>query len=146
MNIKPTLYLTTVLLLIGTLAFAKPKHSTEEKIATFLNNLSEDDFSGTILVAHNDKIIDKKAYGFSSIEFNVKNNTDTKFNIASITKLFTSVAILQLYDQGKVKLDTPIGKYLPDYPNKEVRESVTIKQLLTHTTGLNNFISLVLIK
>lgn len=94
---------------------------------------------GTILVAHNDKIIEKRAYGLASIEFNVKNDIDTKFNIASITKLFAAVAALQLYEQGKLKLNTPIGEYLPDYPNKRVRDSATIHQLLTHTSGLNNF-------
>lgn len=53
--------------------------------------------------------------------------------------MFTAVATLQLYEQGKIKLNIPIGEYLPDYPNKLVRDSVTIHQLLTHTSGLNNF-------
>ncbi|MGO3156012.1 MAG: serine hydrolase domain-containing protein, partial [Mesonia sp.] len=88
---------------------------------------------------HKDKIIQKRAYGYSSIEFKIKNTTETKFNIASITKMFTAVATLQLYEQGKLKLNTPIGNYLPDYPNKLVRDSVTIHQLLTHTSGLHNF-------
>ncbi|WP_245574867.1 serine hydrolase domain-containing protein [Aequorivita capsosiphonis] len=91
------------------------------------------------MVAQNDKIIEERAYGLASVEFNVKNKIDTKFNIASITKMFTAVATLQLYEQGKLKLNTPIGEYLPDYPNQLVRDSVTIHQLLTHTSGLNNF-------
>lgn len=139
MTIKARIYLTTIVLLIGIFAFGQSDSNKELEIASFLDNLNQDDFSGTILVAHNDEIIEKRAYGLSSIEFNVKNNVDSKFNIASITKMFTAVATLQLYEQGKLKLNVPIGEYLPDYPNKLVRDSVTIHQLLTHTSGLNNF-------
>jgi|TARA_B110001450_G_C17602202_1_gene473480 CubicO group peptidase (beta-lactamase class C family) len=139
MTIKLQIYLTTVILFIGVLAFGQSNTEKELEIDSFLTSLKQDDFSGTILVAHNNKIIEKRAYGLSSIEFNVKNNLETKFNIASITKMFTSVATLQLYEQEKLKLDVPIGKYLPNYPNKLVRDSVTIHQLLSHTSGLNNF-------
>lgn len=52
----------------------------------------------------------------------------------------TAVAALQLVDQGLLDLDIPVGKYLPDYPNTTVRDSVTAFQLLTHTAGLNNFV------
>ncbi|SDR65776.1 serine hydrolase domain-containing protein [Christiangramia echinicola] len=113
--------------------------STNSQIKNYLDNLNETEFSGTILIAENDKIINKRAYGFSSLEYDVKNKIDTKFNIASITKMFTAVAALQLYEKGKIDLKTPIGKYLPDYPNEIVRNSVTVHQLLTHTSGLNNF-------
>ncbi len=113
--------------------------STNSQIKNYLDNLNETEFSGTILIAENDKIIDKRAYGFSSLEYDIKNKIDTKFNIASITKMFTAVAALQLYEKGKIDLNTPIGKYLLDYPNEIVRNSVTVHQLLTHTSGLNNF-------
>jgi CubicO group peptidase (beta-lactamase class C family) len=139
MNIKLRKYLTTTILFIGTLAFGQSNGKIESEIASYLDSLNQDNFSGAILVAHKDEIIQKRAYGLSSIEFNVKNNLETKFNIASITKLFTAVATLQLYEQGKLKLNIPIGEYLPDYPNKLVRDSVKIHQLLTHTSGLNNF-------
>ncbi|MCM4155732.1 serine hydrolase domain-containing protein [Gramella sp. AN32] len=128
--------ITSILILFVLAGYAQ---STDSQIKTYLNTLNSKDFSGTVLVAHNDKIIEKHAYGYSSIEYNVKNKIDTKFNIASITKMFTAVAILQLYEQGKIKLNVPIGNYLPDYPNKLVRDSVTVHQLLTHTSGLNNF-------
>ncbi len=139
MNIILRNCLTTVTLFIGILTFGQSNSEKNYEINSYLNDLNKDDFSGTVLVAHNDKIIEKRAYGQASIEFNVKNNIDTKFNIASITKLFTAVATLQLYEQGKLKLKNPIGDYLPDYPNKLVRDSVTVHQLLTHTSGLNNF-------
>ncbi len=139
MTIRLQFYLTTAILFISVLSFGQSNTEKELKIDSFLTSLKQDDFSGTILVAHNNKIIEKRAYGLSSIEFNVKNNLETKFNIASITKMFTSVATLQLYEQEKLKLNVPIGKYLPNYPNKLVRNSVTIHQLLSHTSGLNNF-------
>ena len=91
------------------------------------------------MVAQKDKIIAERAYGLSSIEYDVKNNIDTKFNIASITKMFTAVAALQLYEQGKIDLEKPIGEYFPEYPNEAVRNNVTVHKLLTHTSGLNNF-------
>ena len=120
--------------------FAQSNINHNSEIKTYLDNMTKEDFSGSILVAKNDSIIERRAYGLASIEFNVENNIDTKFNIASITKMFTSVATLQLYEKGKVQLNQPIGKYLPNYPNKVVRDSVTIHQLLTHTAGTNNFL------
>ena len=113
--------------------------STNSQIKEYLDNIKNSEFSGAILVAENDKIIDKRAYGLSSIEYDVSNKIDTKFNIASITKMITAVAALQLYEQGKINLKKPIGKYLPNYPNETVINSVTVHQLLTHTSGLNNF-------
>ena len=133
-NIKPLLI--TLILFAGISAFGQAK---DAKIKTFLDHLKPNDFSGTILVAHKDKIIEKRAFGLASIEYEVKNNVETKFNIASISKMITAVATLQLYEQELIKLNIPIGSYLPDYPNKLVRDSVTIHQLLTHTSGLNNF-------
>lgn len=95
-----------------------------------------DVFSGAVLIAHNDKIIFKQAYGLANKAYNAPNRTDTKFNIGSITKVLTAVAVMQLAEQGKLLFNDTIGKYLPDYPNKAVSEKVTIHQLLTHTAGL----------
>ncbi len=128
--------LLVVFIFIATSIYAQSRNS---KIQNYLNSLKETDFSGAILVAQNDKIMEQRAYGLSSIEYDVKNKIDTKFNIASITKLFTAIATLQLFEKGKIDLQKPIGKYLPDYPNEKVRETITAHQLLTHTSGLNNF-------
>lgn len=138
MTLKPIIYLTIILLLTGIFAFGQSQNEKNSEINSYLNNLNQNDFSGTVLVAHNNTIIEKRAYGQASIEFNVKNKIDTKFNIASITKMFTAVATLQLYEQGKLKLNIPIGEYLPDYPNKLVRDSVTVHHLLTHTAGTDH--------
>lgn len=135
MKTKRTIYSTTTFLILTFLAFGQTK---DTEIKSYLDNLKPSDFSGAILVAHNDKVIEKRAFGLASIEYGNPNKVGTKFNIASITKMITAVATLQLYENGKVGLKTPIGEYLPDYPNKLVRDSVTIHQLLTHTSGNNN--------
>ncbi len=125
--------------LSGLLSFGQTKISYNSEIKSYLDSLTQEDFSGAILVAKDNEVIEQRAYRLANMEFGVKNKIDTKFNIASITKMFTSVATLQLYQQGKITLDQPIGKYLKDYPNKAVRDSVTIHQLLTHTSGTPNF-------
>jgi len=136
MNTKTSIYITAVLL---SFTFCALGQSTDTKIKEFLDNLNPSEFSGAILVAHNDTIIEKKALGLASIEYGIDNQIDTKFNIASITKMITAVATLQLFEEGNLELKKPIGHYLPDYPNKLVRDSVTVHQLLTHTSGNNNF-------
>jgi CubicO group peptidase (beta-lactamase class C family) len=108
-----------------------------KQLDLLMNKLAAKDiYSGAVLVAKDDKVISKKAYGLASKAYGVRNRTDTKFNIGSITKVFTAVAVLQLAQQGKLALGDTISKYLPDYSNKAVSEKVTIHQLLTHTSGI----------
>jgi len=98
-----------------------------------------DEFSGTALLAKKDKVVFQKAYGLASKEYGVPNRTDTKFNLGSINKSFTQVAIGQLVEQGKLSFDDKLGKYLPDYPNHEAAEKVTIRQLLAMKSGIGDF-------
>jgi CubicO group peptidase (beta-lactamase class C family) len=98
-----------------------------------------DAFSGTLLVAKDGKPIFKRAYGLASKAYNVPNRIDTKLNIASTTKMFTAVAIFQLIEQGKLSLTDTIGKILPDYPNKQVAQKVTVHHLLSHSSGLGDY-------
>ncbi len=98
--------------------------------------VSRDKFSGTVLVAKDGNPIFKEAYGLASKRFNIPNHIDTKLNLGSTNKMFTGVAICQLAEQGKLSFDDKIIKHLPDYPNRDVAEGVTIHQLLTHTSGL----------
>ena len=133
---------TYLLALLITISCSKKKTTTlkDSKITQITNYLdSLDGFSGAVLIAKNDSILLKKAYGFAHIGHKIKNRTDTKFNQGSIGKSFTAVATLQLIQQNKLKLTDKIGDYLPNYPNKTVRDSVTIAHLLTHTSGLPHF-------
>ncbi|HEA70824.1 serine hydrolase domain-containing protein [Maribacter litoralis] len=135
---KLRLKFSILILLTGICTFGQSNNRNDSKINSFLDSLKNDSFSGVILVAHNDVITERRAYGMASIEYGVPNKIVTKFNLASITKMFTAVSTLQLYEKGLLELNSPIGKYLPDYPNQLVRDSVTIHQLLTHTSGNNN--------
>ena len=95
----------------------------------------KDEFSGVVLVARHGKVVLQKAYGLANREKGTPNTLDTRFRLGSMNKMFTSVATLQLVEAGKLALDDPIGKYLPDYPNKDVASKVTVRNLLTHTGG-----------
>lgn len=97
-------------------------------------------FNGSVLVAEKGKVIYKKGFGFADMEWNIPNQPDTKHRLASVTKQFTSMLIMQLVEQGKLKLDVPISTYLPDYPKKN-GDVITIHHLLTHTSGIPNFTS-----
>jgi len=98
-------------------------------------------FSGTVLVAKNGKPIFKKAYGMENKSGNIPNRVDTAFSLASMNKMFTAVAIAQLAEQGKLSFADLISKHLPDYPNKTIAERVTIHHLLTHTSGMGDFMN-----
>jgi CubicO group peptidase (beta-lactamase class C family) len=94
-----------------------------------------DKFAGTILLAKNGKVIFSGAYGMADREKKIANTLDTKFRIGSMNKMFTATSVLQLVEAGKIKLSDSLGKYIPDYPNKDVARKVTIQHLLTHTGG-----------
>jgi CubicO group peptidase (beta-lactamase class C family) len=94
-------------------------------------------FNGSLLVAHKGKVIYKKGFGFANMEWNIPNQVDTKFQIASITKPFTAMLIMQMVAENKLDLHKPISTYLPDYP-KNNGEQITIHQLLTHSSGITD--------
>ncbi|MGE3275120.1 MAG: serine hydrolase domain-containing protein [Vicinamibacterales bacterium] len=96
------------------------------------------DFSGTVLVARGDRILFHEAFGLANRAFDVPAALDTKYRIASITKLFTAVLVLQLQESGRLELDAPIARYLRDYPG-EGADRITVRSLLHHTSGLRNF-------
>jgi CubicO group peptidase (beta-lactamase class C family) len=82
-------------------------------------------------------VIYKKGFGLADMEWNIPNQVDTKHRLGSITKQFTAMAVMQLVEQGKLKLDVPISTYLPDY-NKKNGDVITIHHLLTHSSGIPN--------
>ena len=125
--------------------FAQPATSSLDSYAAnakaFLEPyISANSFSGTVLVAKDGKVIFEQAYGLANREWNVPNTLDTKFRIGSITKQFTATAILQLAEQGKLKIDDPISTYYADAPESWAK--VTIRHLLTHTSGIPSYTDL----
>ncbi len=119
--------------------FAFKPMTEEELIAALGKHLQEDvaadKFAGAVLIAKNGKPIFAQAYGLADREHNIPNTLTTRFSIGSMNKMFTGVAVLQLVQAGKLKLDDPLGKYLTNYPNKELAAKVTIGELLTNTGG-----------
>jgi D-alanyl-D-alanine carboxypeptidase len=106
------------------------------KLSARVDELAKDDrFSGAVLVARNGKVLLQKAWGRANRETGAPVTLDTQFRLGSMNKMFTAVAILQLVEAGKLALDDPIGKHLPDYPNKDVATKATVRHLLTHTGG-----------
>lgn len=123
--------------------FAQPRMSQDAALsalrAELEKRLAADSFAGAVLVAKDGKPVFKAAYGLADREKKIPNQLDTQFRIGSMNKMFTAVSVLQLVQTGKTKLTDPLGKYLPDYPNKDLASKVTIHQLLTHTGGTGDF-------
>jgi CubicO group peptidase (beta-lactamase class C family) len=120
-------------------SIAQPKN--DEELAAATKKLAEQlamagKFSGSILLARTDQMLIDGAWGEADRNAKVKNTPDTAFDVGSIGKLFTQIAILQLAEAGKLNLDETFGKYLSDYPNSEVSGKVTIRQLLLHSGGI----------
>lgn len=98
----------------------------------------EHDFSGTILVVEQGRILYRRSFGLAERAFAVRATDSTRYRVASITKLFTSVLVLQLVDQGRIALDAPVSTYLPDYPGAGA-DRITVHHLLNHTSGLPQY-------
>jgi CubicO group peptidase (beta-lactamase class C family) len=96
--------------------------------------VAADDFSGSILLAKDGKVLVSRGYGLANREHNIPNTPQTKFRLGSVTKQFTATAIMLLEKQGKLTVDEPITTYLDDAP--DAWEDVTIHHLLSHTGGI----------
>ena len=135
--------IVAVLIAMGTscgIFFSNPELSSSENMENEIGQIvnmmdSNGQFSGAVLIAVKGKIIYKDAVGYANIEDSIPNTCNTKFRIASFTKPFTVMLILQLVEEGKLKLNGKLTDYLPEFP-KEKGENITIHQLLTHTAGI----------
>jgi CubicO group peptidase (beta-lactamase class C family) len=111
-----------------------------KRVRDYVDGLAEKGaFSGAVLLAKDFEPVLAKSYGLADRETGRANTLDTPINLGSMNKMFTGLAITQLVAEGKLAYDDPVGKYLPDYPNQRVRDTVSIHQLLTHTSGLGSY-------
>jgi CubicO group peptidase (beta-lactamase class C family) len=109
------------------------------QIDAYLNDLVQaKEFSGSVLVAREGKILINKGYGLADIENQVPNTSQTRFRIHWITMQFTAMAILMLQSEGQLDVQDPICQYIPDCP--EYWRGITIHHLLTHTSGLSDWV------
>jgi CubicO group peptidase (beta-lactamase class C family) len=95
-------------------------------------------FSGCVLVAKNNEILYRQAFGYANKEEKILNGITTNFNIASMGKTFTATLIMQLLQEGKLSIDQRLSSILPEYKVKKA-DSITIQHLLTHTSGVGNY-------
>jgi len=114
--------------------------TTKEKLTSqikesYQNILGNHDFNGSILVAKNGEILYEDYQGFYDFKSKSPINTNSTFHIASTSKTFTAMAILKLWEEGKIELDKPVASYLPRFPYSEI----TIRMLLNHRSGINNY-------
>ncbi len=101
--------------------------------------VADDQFSGVVLIAKDGKPVFQQAYGLANRQSNFPNRIDTKFNLGSINKIFTRIAVSQLVEQRRISPGDTIAKHLPDYPNKQAAEKVTIQHLLEMQSGIGDF-------
>jgi len=111
-----------------------PTIRMQQVIQSYVDNKT---FMGTVLVVKDGKTLINQGYGSADLEWNIPNTPTAKFRLGSITKQFTATSILLLEERGKLKIDDPISKYLPDAP--PAWQKITIYNVLTHTSGIPSF-------
>jgi CubicO group peptidase (beta-lactamase class C family) len=117
-----------------------PEVKPAKELQSYFDSLATDNkLSGVLLVAKDGVAVASKSIGVANKATGAAIDLNTKFNLGSMNKMFTAVAIAQLAQAGKLSFTDTVGKYLPDYPNKDVAEKVTIHQLLTHTSGMGMY-------
>jgi len=105
----------------------------DDYLESLVNNKT---FSGSVLLARNNQILLIKGYGCSDYVFQEKNNSQTIYRIGSVTKPFTAIIILKLYERKQLKLNDKLSVYYPDYPHGD---QITIKHLLSNTSGIDDY-------
>lgn len=139
-----TLFMATVALAVNSCAAHADKQvgqATVKKIDELMARYHQyGQFNGVVLVAQGNSILYQRALGKANLEWGVANTLDTKFEIASMTKPMTAILVMQLVEQGKVRLDGKISDYVPYYP-RETGTKITIDQLLNHTSGIQQDIA-----
>lgn len=114
--------------------FAATESALDQLIQEYV---SHETFMGAALIAKGDKVLLKKGYGYANLDWDIPNSPKTKFRIGSVTKQFTAASILLLEERGKLKIDDPVRKYLPESP--ATWDKVTVFHLLTHSSGIPNY-------
>lgn len=120
-RILPLLITVAWLLAAHALVLAQDKAAKIDELMKVYTSYKQ--FNGAVLVAENGKVIFKKGYGMANMEWNIPIETDTRFRLGSITKQFTSMLVMQLVQEGKIKLEGKLTDYLPDYRKDTVNKS-----------------------
>ncbi|MFL5385398.1 MAG: serine hydrolase [Longimicrobiaceae bacterium] len=116
-----------------------PKAAVRPVEAALARAAAEGRFSGTVLIARDGRPVFQHAYGMADREARIANTLETRFNLGSMNKMFTAVAIAQLAAQGKLSFQDPLSKFIPDFPTAAAAQKIRIEHLLTHTSGLGSY-------
>jgi len=136
-KLKKSLLICISIAFIAT-GFSQTKEAQIDKL---LNEKFNSNTSGAaILITQKGKTIYRKAFGQANLEHGVQMKPENVFEIGSMTKQFTAVSILQLVEQGKIKLTDEITKFIPDYPTQG--HKITVHHLLNHTSGIKSYTSM----
>ncbi len=129
------------LVLISFKSTSQENKKISKEIERYLSSRYKENQPGiAVLVSKHDKILYKNGFGMANLEWQIPVETNTVFQIGSVTKLFTALAILQLVEKEKLVLTDSIQKYIPTFPNKGY--SITIEQLLTHSSGIKDYMQM----
>ncbi|MEP6682162.1 MAG: serine hydrolase domain-containing protein [Parafilimonas sp.] len=126
-----------ILLTAGFLTAHAQADSMSQKLNEYLTSANKfDKFNGNALIVQHGKILLQKSYGYKNFAAQVLNDSNTIFQIGSITKQFTATVILKLQEEGKLSVNDKLSKYFPDFKHAD---EITIEDLLTHTSGIYNY-------
>ena len=129
-------WLSVLLALLLSMHFASSQSIEKQIDAIFAKAYPADSPGATVLIAKDDKVIYRKAFGMANLELNVSMKPEHVLELASITKQFTGVAILMLMEEGKLSLQDPLSKYIAEYPKGN---EITIHHLIIHTSGIKSY-------
>ena len=129
-----TVYFYLFIFGIETTVYANTEEDIGKKVDEYISRYVKiKQFNGCILIARNGQILVKKGFGMANYEHNIPNEPKIKFRLASLTKQFTAIAILQLEEKGLLDVNDTLSKYIPDYPRSN---EIKLYHLLTHTSGI----------
>jgi CubicO group peptidase (beta-lactamase class C family) len=125
------------------LAVKQLKVPVEKQASRLVDQLFDDIEPGqpgaAVLVARGDEVLHLGTYGLANVELGVPVTPKTKFRIASVSKQFTTAAVLLLAEEGRLDIDAPLSTYLPEYPHAD---SITTRQMMAHVSGIPNYLSM----
>src|SRR5271156_577148 len=129
------LWLAGFSILLGGVCFAQDNAPRMEQVVQ--SYVANKTFMGSVIVVRDKAVLLEKGYGSADLEWDIPNSPTTKFRLGSLTKQFTAASILMLEERGKLNVNDPVKKYMPDAP--AAWDKITIFYVLTHTSGLPDY-------
>lgn len=133
-SLLPIKSLSQAKVIAGDGNLTKSRISLSDKLSQYMKAQTDvNGFSGTVLIARKDSVLLREAYGYANYEWKIKTTTNAKYSLASVSKQFTALAILQLAEHNLLSVDDQLNKYFPGFPKGD---QITLHMLLSHMSGL----------